>query len=281
MKTISYDTIIAQVRDLCIKAATRLPSDTRSAIQAAVRAEKSPLGKSILEKCLTNADIAAEQQVPICQDTGIAVFFVEMGTDVHIAGGSLKGAIQQGTKQGYKDGFLRNSIVSDPIFGRKNTGDNTPAIIYLSSVKGDSLKITLAPKGGGSENMSAIAMLKPSQGEEGVIDFVVRTVTRAGGNPCPPTVVGIGIGGTFEKAAFLAKKALIRELGQPNPDPNYADLENRILARLNDSGVGPQGLGGRATALAVHIEYHPCHIASLPVAVNLNCHAARHATILM
>ena len=281
MKIILYDTIIAQVRDLCIRAATRLPSDTRSGIQAAIRAEESPLGKSILEKYLINADIAEEQQVPICQDTGFAVFFVEMGTDVHIDGGSLEEAIQEGTRQGYEDGFLRNSIVSDPIFGRKNTGDNTPAIVYLSSVKGDRLKITLAPKGGGSENMSAIAMLKPSQGEEGVIDFIARTVIRAGGNPCPPTVVGIGIGGTFEKAAFLAKKALIRELGQPNPDPNYADLEKRILARLNDSGVGPQGLGGRATVLAVHIEYHPCHIASLPVAVNLNCHAARHADVLI
>ena len=281
MKTILYDTIIAQVRDLCIRAATRLPSDTRSGIQAAIRAEESPLGKSILEKYLINADIAEEQQVPICQDTGFAVFFIEMGTDVHIDGGSLEEAIQEGTRQGYADGFLRNSIVSDPIFERKNTGDNTPAIVYLSSVKGDRLKITLAPKGGGSENMSAIAMLKPSQGEEGVIDFIAQTVIRAGGNPCPPTIVGIGIGGTFEKAAFLAKKALIRELGQPNPDPNYADLEKRILARLNDSGVGPQGLGGRATALAVHIEYHPCHIASLPVAVNLNCHAARHADVLI
>ncbi len=277
MRTISYQTIVDEVRDLCLQAAFDLPPDVLAGIEAAVKSEDSPLGKSILEQCLGNAEIAARRRVPICQDTGFSVYFVELGVDVHIEGGLLEDAINEGTRQGYSVGYLRKSIVRDPVFDRTNTGDNTPAVVHVDLVPGEQIKIMLAPKGGGSENMSGVAMLKPSQGRPGIIDFVVDQVTHAGGNPCPPTIVGVGIGGTFEKVAYLAKRALMREMGAPHPDPNYAALEQDILERLNSSGVGPQGLGGNTTAFAVHIEVFPCHIASLPVAVNLNCHAARHA----
>ena len=277
MRRIAFDDIVERTAACCFEAASRLPEDVLAAIRDAAEKESSELGKGFLAQYLENAKIAAEHPMPICQDTGFAVFFVEMGEWVRIEGGTIYEAITAGTARGYREGFLRKSIVREPIFRRVNTGDNTPAIIHLSLVPGDKLSVILAPKGGGSENMSRLKMLKPSEGRQGVVDFVVETVVGAGGNPCPPTVVGVGVGGTFEKAAFLAKKALIRPIGQPHPEPEYAELEREILERINASGVGPQGLGGDTTALAVHIDYYPCHIASLPVAVNLNCHAARHA----
>ena len=277
LRTIPFDTIVERVAACCFEAACRLPLEVMDKIRAASLAESSELGRSFLDQYLENARIAAGTPMPLCQDTGFAVFFVEMGEWVRIEGGTIYEAITAGTARGYREGFLRKSIVREPIFRRVNTGDNTPAIIHLSLVPGDKLSVILAPKGGGSENMSRLKMLKPSEGRQGVADFVVETVVGAGGNPCPPTVVGVGVGGTFEKAAFLAKKALIRPIGQPHPEPEYAELEREILERINASGVGPQGLGGDTTALAVHIDYYPCHIASLPVAVNLNCHAARHA----
>ena len=277
MRKIKFSDIVMQVADICVRAACDLPDDVMESIRQGWNDEKSDQGKSILSDCLKNAKIARENQTPICQDTGFAVFFVEIGEEIEIEGGNIYDAITEGTVLGYEKGYLRKSIVKDPVFDRANTGNNTPPIIHLLLVPGDRLSITIAPKGGGSENMSGIAMLKPSQGRDGVVDFVVDTVVKAGGNPCPPVVVGVGVGGTFEKAALLAKKALLRDIGSKNDNANYADLEAEILEKINKSGVGPQGLGGSTTALAVHVEYFPCHIASLPVAVNINCHAARHA----
>lgn len=277
MRTIEYKKIADAVKEMCLEANYDLPQDVVDGFKKAVAQEESPLGKSILEQCLKNAQIAKDERVPICQDTGLSVFFINIGQDVKVEGGLLKDAINEGVRQGYKDGYLRKSSLDDPLFARKNTGDNTPAIIHLDMVAGDKLDITLAPKGGGAENMSRLAMLPPSAGEKGVIDFVVDTIVKAGGNPCPPTVVGVGIGGTFEKVAYLAKKALLWPLNAPNQDERYQQLEQRILHRINNSGVGPQGLGGNVTSFAIHIEHHPCHLASLPVAVNVNCHAHRHA----
>ena len=279
MRTIPFDVVVEKVSELCLRAAFHLPEEVLKRIREAAENEKSSLGKAILQDCLRNAEIAAHERFPICQDTGVAVYLVEIGSQVAVQGGTIEEAINEGTRRGYRAGYLRKSMVRDPIFDRSNTGDNTPAVVHLSQVPGDRLRLSLSPKGAGSENMSAIAMLKPSDGRKGVVDFVVKTVAQAGGNPCPPTVVGVGVGGTFEKAAFLAKKALFRQPGKASPDPNYASLERDILDRLNASGIGPQGLGGTATAFAVHVEAHPCHIASLPVAVNLNCHAARHAEV--
>jgi fumarate hydratase subunit alpha len=219
--------------------------------------------------------------VPICQDTGAAVFFIELGQDAHIVGGSLTEAINEGVRRGYKNGYLRKSMVAEPVFERRNTGDNTPAIIHIDVVPGDKLKMLIMPKGGGSENMGRLAMLRPSDGLKGVKEFIVKTVREAGGNPCPPVVVGVGLGGTMEMTALLAKKALARSIGQPNPDPRYAQLESELLEEINKTGVGPQGLGSRITALAVHIEYFPAHITGLPVAVNLNCHVSRHAETML
>ncbi len=219
--------------------------------------------------------------MPLCQDTGFAVWFVEMGRDVTLSRGTISEAVTAGTRAGYKRFYLRKSIVADPLFDRKNTTDNTPVILHLEQVEGDRLKLILAPKGGGSENMSALRMLKPSDGRAGVVEFVVNSVISAGGNPCPPTIVGVGIGGTMERAACLAKRALLRPVGQPAADSRYAELEREILERINASGIGPQGLGGAVTSLAVHVEHHPCHCASLPVAVNLNCHAARHQEVIL
>jgi fumarate hydratase subunit alpha len=240
---------------------------------------------TVSELCMTanydlGADVAIghEERIPICQDTGFAVIFVELGEDVRIAGGNLSDAIREGVKKGYTEGYLRKSIVDDPVLDRKNTGDNTPPIVHYELMAGDRLKITCAPKGGGSENMSEVRMMKPADGIEGVKEFVVERVQKSGGNPCPPVVVGVGIGGTFEKCAFLAKKALIRPLGESNPDPRFAEVEEELLERINKLGIGPMGLGGRTTALGVHIETHPCHIASMPAAVNINCHATRHKT---
>ncbi|MDD3117327.1 MAG: fumarate hydratase [Victivallaceae bacterium] len=279
MRYIKFEDIENAVRDLCLSAAYDLPDDVLNALQNSRSTETSDRGKMFLDQCIENAAIAATERLPICQDTGFAVYFVELGRDAQICGGTLYDAINSGTARGYQDGYLRKSIVNDPLFNRVNTGNNTPAVIHLELILGDCLKITLAPKGGGSENMSRIKMLTPQAGVPGVIDFVVNAVTEAGGNPCPPVIVGIGIGGTFEKVAYLAKKALLRKVGAPNPNPDYATLEEEILKKINSSQVGPQGLGGNSTALAVHIEYFPCHIASLPVAVNLNCHAARHASV--
>jgi fumarate hydratase subunit alpha len=281
MRTIPFQTIVNAVSDLCIKAACQLPADILQLLQDSLHTEKSSTGREILQQCINNANIAASQHLPICQDTGFAVFFVTMGTELAISGGTISQAINCGVEQGYKEGYLRNSIVSDPLFDRKNTGNNTPAVISLEIVPGDKLTITILPKGGGCENMSALAMLKPSEGKQGVIDFVVDTVSKAGGNPCPPLIVGVGIGGTADTAMYLAKKALLREAGASHPDQRYKDFEMELLYKINCCGNGPQGLGGTTTALAVHIETYPCHIASLPVAVNLNCHAARKATITL
>lgn len=277
VRIIEFDRIRDAVSACCLQAAYDLPEDVMQALEKALNSESNALGKEFLSQCLENARIAARERMPICQDTGFAVFFVEMGDMLRLDHGSIYEAIAAGVADGYEKGYLRKSIVSEPLFQRRNTGNNTPPIIHLMQVPGDQLTVVLAPKGGGSENMSALKMLKPSDGRAGVVDFVVNTVVNAGGNPCPPTIVGVGVGGTFEKAAFLAKKALLRPLGAKNEDPEYAELEAEILEKINASGVGPQGLGGDTTSLAVHVESFPCHIASLPVAVNLNCHAARHA----
>jgi fumarate hydratase subunit alpha len=262
---------------MCIEGNYDLPKDVFKAFDDAIDRETSPLGKSILEQCRKNADIAKNERVPICQDTGLSVFFVKLGEEVKVEGGLISDAINEGVKRGYDEGYLRKSSLGDPLYNRVNTKDNTPAIIHLEIVPGDKIDITLAPKGGGAENMSRLAMLPPSAGEKGVFDFIVDTVVSAGGNPCPPTVIGVGIGGTFEKVAYLAKKALMREIGSKHADPKYAELEAKILKKINDSGVGPQGLGGNTTSFAVQIETHACHLASLPVAVNINCHAHRHS----
>lgn len=279
MKEIEYSELVSRVVLLCLDAAYNLPGDVTAAIGEALSREKSDLGKDFLRQYLQNAEIARNESMPICQDTGTSVFFVTMGEDVKIVGGSLNRALNEATAIACQQGYLRKSIVSEPLFKRQNTGDNTPPIVHLELVPGDKLKIIIAPKGGGAENMSAIKMFAPSASRQDIINFIADTVIKAGGNPCPPTVVGVGIGGNFEKVALLAKTALLRHLGRPNPNPDYAALEQDILTAINSSGVGPQGLGGTTTAFAVHIEYFPCHIASLPVAVNLNCHASRHAEL--
>lgn len=277
MRKIPFEQVVNEVAAICLKAAYDLPEDVLGRIKECLEQEDSDRAREFMRQYLKNADIARTERVPLCQDTGFAVYFVEIGEMVTIEGGSIYKAIEAGTAKGYKEGYLRKSIVSDPIFERKNTGDNTPPIVHLRLVKGEKLNVLIAPKGGGAENMSQLKMLKPSDGRRGVIDTVVNAVVNAGGNPCPPTIVGVGVGGTFEKAAFLAKHALLREVGSVNEDENYAAMEKEILEKINASDVGPQGLGGKTTALAVHIEHFPCHIASLPVAINLNCHAARHA----
>lgn len=276
MREIKASDIAEQVSEMCSEANILLGDDVYNALQEALNSEESPTGREVLQQLIENVEIARNEQIPICQDTGFAVFFVEWGQEAVLTGGSLDEAINEGVRRGYRDGYLRKSIVSDPLFKRINTGDNTPAVIHLSMVPGDRVKIAFAPKGGGSENMSAVKMLKPSDGPDGVVDFVVNHVRDAGPNPCPPIVVGVGIGGTFEKVAILAKKALLRPVGQPNPDPDFAELEKKILKKINDLGIGPQGFGGRVTALAVHIETFPSHIASMAAAVNINCHACRH-----
>lgn len=274
MREIPAQEITRAVRDLSIDANINLGADVVAAFEDALKREASPVGRDILEKLLLNADIARNENIPICQDTGLAVVFIELGQEVSIVGGDLRDAVNVGVRQGYEEGYLRKSACH--CFTRKNTGDNTPAIIHYDIVPGDRVKIILAPKGGGSENMSRVTMLTPAVGREGVMDFVVERVRESGPNPCPPTIVGVGIGGTFETAALLAKRSLLRPLGQPNPDPEFAGLEEEMLARINSLGIGPQGLGGTTTSLAVHVEATSCHIASLPVAVNIQCHAARH-----
>lgn len=281
MKTIPYKRIVESVKRLCLDAAFILPPDVRAAFSGAQKKEKSAIGRAMLAAIADNARIARRDCVPICQDTGIAVFFVEMGRGVLISGGILTDAINEGTRLGYKSGYLRPSMVSDPLYQRKNTFANTPAVIHCTQVKGNKLSISLAPKGGGSENMSCLYMLKPSDGEAGVVGAAVQTVKKAGGNPCPPVIVGIGIGGTAETAMLLSKKALVRPLGQKNPNRRFAALERKILDKVNSTGVGPGGLGGKVTAIGVHVETFPCHIATLPVAVSLSCHAARHAMVTL
>lgn len=277
MRTISTDQIIEAVKDLCIDAACILNDNIREKIKEAKQQEESPFAKSILDQLLENARIAKEDRVPLCQDTGMAVVFLRLGQDVHITGGSLYAAIDEGVRRGYSQGYLRKSVL-DPLT-RENTGDNSPAVIHTEIVDGDRLEITLAPKGFGSENMSKLAMLKPSDGIEGIKAFVLDTVIEAGANPCPPIIVGIGIGGTMDKAAYIAKRSLLRRLGEKNPDPQLAQLELELLDLVNSTGIGPQGLGGKTTALAVHIEAFPTHIAGLPVAINIQCHCARHRSI--
>jgi fumarate hydratase subunit alpha len=279
MREIAVSQIVEQVEALCLKAAFDLPQDMRQELSSAAAAEPSPIGKSMLSQLVENYRVAEQQQMPICQDTGVAVYFAEVGQDVCITGGTLDEALARATEEAWKKGHLRMSIVEDPLFSRKNTRTNGPPIVHISIVPGDRLAITIAPKGGGSENMSRLAMLKPTVGAPAVADFIVETVKLAGGNPCPPIVVGVGIGGNFEAAPLLAKKALLRHLGDPHPDAQYAEFEKMLLARINASGIGPQGLGGHTTAIAVHIEHRPCHMASLPVAVNINCHASRHASL--
>ena len=276
MRNISAQAITDAVARLCIEANTRLPQDVQAALDKARQEEPWPLAKNTLDLLWSNLSAAREKDLPICQDTGMACVFLEIGQEVHIAG-DLKAAVQEGVRRGYAAGWLRKSVVRDP-FDRVNTGDNTPAMLYFDLVPGEQIKITVAPKGFGSENMSRIAMLRPSDGLEGVKRFVLQTVQDAGPNPCPPIVVGVGIGGTFDKAALLAKQALLRELDTPNEDPFYRALEQELLESINALGIGPQGFGGRTTALAVNILTSPTHIAGLPVAVNLNCHVTRHVT---
>ncbi|UJS16870.1 MAG: fumarate hydratase [Candidatus Jettenia sp.] len=277
---ISTSEIIEKVSQLCMDANFNLNDDISTALEDSYEAEGSPVAKEIFAELLENARIARTCQMPICQDTGVAVVFVELGEHVEVTGGRLYDAIHEGVRKGYKDGFLRKSIVTDPL-NRINTGDNTPAIIHTELIPENYLKITLMAKGGGCENMSRIAMLTPSDGREGVINFVVETVKIAQANPCPPIIVGVGIGGTFDYAALLAKKALLRDLGTKHRNPDTAALEQEMLGRINNLGIGAQGLGGWITAMAVHVERYPCHIASLPVAVNIECHAHRVKTVLL
>lgn len=275
MREIHISKIIDTVKELCIEANYYLSNDVKRALCNAKENETWPLAENILDQIILNSDIAKNENMPICQDTGMACIFIDIGQDVHIVGGLLDDAINEGVRRGYEEGFLRKSVVKDPI-NRINTKDNTPAIIYYNMVAGDKIKITVAPKGFGSENMSRIKMLKPSDGLQGVKDFIIETVKLAGPNPCPPIVIGVGIGGTFDKAAYLAKKALIRPLDKRNEDKFYSDLEEELLANINKLGIGPQGFGGKITALGLNIETYPTHIAGLPVAVNINCHATRH-----
>lgn len=280
MREIHVDTIVRAVRDLCIQANCVLPCDLKGAISSARGTERSPVGQSILEDLVENYTLAEENSLPICQDTGMAVVFIELGQEVHITGGLLRDAVNQGVAQGYTEGFLRKSVVSDPL-RRVNTGDNTPAILHLELVAGDQMTITVAPKGFGSENMTSLHMLKPSVTQEMIEDTIVSAVTAAGSNPCPPVVVGVGLGGDAEQCAILAKKALLRPVNERSSDPFYAEMEQRLLRKINALGIGPQGLGGTTTALAVAINAFPTHIAGLPCCVNLGCHVTRHAAMTL
>ena len=276
MRDIDAKEVTTTVSHLFQEANLFLPDDVLTCLKQARENEESPVGREVLDRILENAEISAREKIPLCQDTGAAVVLLELGQEVHITGGDLYTAVNEGVRQGYDEGYLRKSMVRQPYSARANTKDNTPAIIYTDIVPGNKLKITVMPKGGGAENMTRLAMLSPARGRQGVIDFVVSAVDEAGSNPCPPVIVGVGIGGTAEKALMLAKRALLRKIGEPNPDAEVAELEKEILQRVNNLGIGPMGYGGRTTALAVHAEVFPAHIASLPVAVNLQCHSARH-----
>lgn len=275
MRELDVSTITPTVARLCQQANYELDDDVRRALERAIAEETDDRARDILEKLIENADIAAAERMPLCQDTGLAVVFVKLGQEVQLVGGSLHEAINEGVREGYEEGYLRKSALNDPL-ERVNTGDNTPAVVHVEIVPGDAFEIVVATKGGGSENMSTVQMLTPAVGREGVVEFVTDWVKQAGGKPCPPVIVGVGLGGTFEKAALLAKTALLREVGEASPDSDTADLERELLARINETDVGPMGMGGRTTALAVHVLRHPCHIASLPCAVNVQCHAHRH-----
>ena len=280
MRQINTEEITDTVEKICIDANYNLGDDLVVSLQNALNEEESPLGKEVIAQILENAEIGRNEQVPVCQDTGFAVVFVEIGQEVIIEGQSLQESINEGVRRGYKNGYLRKSIVKNPL-DRVNTGDNTPAVIHTNIVPGDKLKITFLAKGGGCENMSRTAMLTPAQGRDGVIDFVVNTVKSAGANPCPPIIVGVGLGGTFEYATLLSKKAILRPVGSHNKDSNTANLEDDLLEEINKLGIGPQGFGGKVTALAVHVETYPCHIATLPVAVNIECHSHRPKSIVI
>lgn len=280
MRKLDVKIIENKIAELCIEANHYLGNDIKSCIANMTEEEGWPVAKDVLCRISENIEVAEEGVFPLCQDTGLACVFIEIGQDVHLTGGLLEDAVNEGVRKGYSEGYLRKSVVADPL-RRVNTGDNTPAHIHTEIVAGDKVKITVAPKGFGSENMSRIAMLPPSAGEEGVKDFVVETVEMAGANPCPPIVVGVGIGGTFDKAALMAKKALLVPVDMENEDPYYADMENSLLDRINSLGIGPQGFGGKTTALAVNIITAPTHIAGLPVAVNINCHVSRHKEVII
>ena len=277
MREINVQQIIDTVEKLCIDANNHLPSDVKCAIKNCRACEDGKIAQGVLDNIIENFEIADAENVPICQDTGMACVFLEIGQDLHIVGGDLTEAINEGVRRGYANGYLRKSVVGDPV-RRGNTGDNTPAMIYTEIVPGENLKITLGPKGFGSENMSAIRMFKPSAGLQGIKDFIIETVEAAGPNPCPPIVVGVGIGGTFDKAALLAKKAIMRPIDSSHPDPYYADLEKEMLEKINQLGIGPQGFGGKTTAIGLNIETLPTHIAGMPCAININCHVTRHKT---
>ena len=277
MREISVNVIRDVIERLCIEANYYLPKDVKNAICKCREQEDWKIAESVLDNIIENYEIAENEDVPICQDTGMACVFLEIGQEVHFTEGSLYEAVHEGVRRGYEKGYLRKSVVKDPV-RRGNTGDNTPAMIYTDIVDGDKVTITVAPKGFGSENMSAIRMFKPSEGIEGIKKFILETVEKAGPNPCPPMVVGVGIGGTFDKAALLAKKAVIRELGTHHEDPYYAELEEEMLVRINELGIGPQGFGGKTTAIGLNIETMPTHIAGMPCAININCHVARHKT---
>ena len=277
MRKIEAEIIKKKVKELFLRANYHIGEDVLTALKEARKGEISEVGCSVLDMLIENYKIASGEEIAICQDTGLAVLYVEMGQEAYIIGGNFREAVNEGVKEAYMEGYLRKSIVDDPVFARKNTGTNTPAIIYTDIVPGDKIKFMVTPKGFGSENMSALAMMKPADGPEGIKNFVVDTIKKAGPNPCPPTIVGVGIGGTADKALVIAKKALFRKIGEHHQDERYAQMEKEILEQINNLGIGPAGLGGRTTALAVNIEYTPTHIAGMPVAVNVCCHAARHA----
>ncbi|HAY21637.1 MAG TPA: fumarate hydratase [Desulfobacterales bacterium] len=279
MREINVKEVTAAVKQAAMDANYLLGQDMVQAFERGLREEESPAGQEVFRLLLENARIAREELIPICQDCGLVVVFVELGQEVHLIGGNLNEAIQEGVRQGYQEGYLRKSLCHP--LTRKNTGDNTPAVIYVSIVPGDRLKLTVVPKGGGSENMSRVHMLRPAAGLAGIKEKIAQTISEAGANACPPLVVGIGLGGTFEQAALLAKKALLREVGTRNPDPQLAALEDEFLTLINNLGIGPAGIGGRLTALAVHFNVMPCHIASLPLAINIQCHASRHKEVIL
>jgi len=280
MRTIDFETIAAAVASACLGANLRLPGEVIAALEVGLDCETKPIARSILSDILENARLAPERRLALCQDTGLVVVFAEVGQDVHILGGRLTDAVDEGVRRGYAEGLLRKSILARPLDRASNTGDNTPAVTHISLVEGDGLRLTVAPKGGGCENMSALWMLTPAQGRAGVTEAIVARVREAGGRPCPPVILGVGLGGSFEQAEILAKRAaVVRPLGEPNAGPDLAALEAELLAAVNATGVGPMGLGGRTTALAVHVESFPCHIASLPLALNVQCHSARHQTV--
>jgi len=281
MRELDVAQITEAVASLAVKGCSNLGDDVVAFFEKAAKREESETGRDILAQLLENAQLAKDMNRPLCQDTGLAVVFLEVGQDVHLVGGSVEEAVDEGVRKGYTEGFLRKSVVTDPTGARKNTGDNTPAMLHTRIVPGDRVRVIVAPKGGGAENMSALAMLKPSQGRQGAVDFIVGTVSKAGPNPCPPMIVGVGIGGTFEKAAYLAKHSLLREVGSANPDPRLAELEDELERRCNALGIGPAGLGGTTTVMDVFVEEMPSHIASMPVAVNIQCHSARHKEVVL